>query len=1235
MTDFKEQYWNDYKNIITSVFSQKSITEQPDYLLFFGLENTDLIKSTYTTIRDDTERGKVINKYPISFLIVTTNGEYNTLGGVPHDFIQADFTQPQQVQSALIKLGILNFEKVLSIYLGILPNLTKSQLVENFKAWNGVLQKIIIYTHHLPPQTTTPDDFVLALAESGFFPKAQHQYRYPIQGEKTESTLNFFEAKSYILRHPKIEDIHDLLEIERQVWAPHIQQSQEEIERLIRLYAQESLVFEEEGKVVAVNFAQALPSIDSLAKGTWKALAEAPQTSGPVIRLITLNVENTRWVKEYGYRLIEFLLYWRSLQANVTSVIAATRCNQYANHANVPYEKYVLLKNNQGLPFDPTPRFHVQHGAKLLGLIPNYRPKDTENKAYGILIEYDVKKRVSQKPLLGATSISIFKSREEIQQVVEEYILMLLGDEQMKRYTSSAPLMSMGLNSLDFMELRSLLTARLGFEIPETFFFKYGTVDKVIDYFAETFLETHKDQLLVREELSTTNVNEPIAIIGMGCRFPKGVTDPEQFYQFLKMAIDGITEFPKERLNSEDTPIPYGSFLNNVDLFDSNFFGISPREAKYMDPQARLLLEVSWEALENAGIAPASLKDSDIGVFVGITTDDYTHLLRIAVDEDSHNAYIGTGNFASAVVGRISHFLGLQGPNMAIDTACSSSLVAIHQACLSLHVKESQLAIAGGVQLNLLPDWYIDFDKASMLSPDGHCKTFDASANGYVRGEGCGIVILKRLSDAIRDSDNIVAVIKTTHVNQDGTSSGFTVPNEQAQEALIKKAMKKANVAPVDVDYIEAHGTGTPLGDPIEVEAIGETYGQNRTEPLLLGTVKSNIGHLEAAAGIAGLMKVVLSLQKETIPKNLNFKQLNPKIHLNFPAQIVSEETPWPKTSKKRMGAVSSFGFSGTNAHAIIEEAPLIESKEIEDKPLHVVALSAKSEQALADLVEHYLVFVKEHPEIQLGNLAYTANTGRNHFKYRLAVLAKDLLQFQDKLQSRDYISGTASDYVRIKVGFVHEKTGNYHIDKTDPSNHKIHLTRDIAWEEFLPILSEYYIHGAEIDWKAFDDPYNPKKIPLPTYPFQRERYWVEVVKTQKKRTAHADPLLGEFIHSPSDEKLFKNEIDLVYLPFLKDHKVFDRILFPGAGFVTLIQTAGDILFKGQSFTIDHSSFIEQPLAFDMKKPTTIELLAKPKEGGYTATVYSIEKQAWILPCKKRYCKLRTSSKQNGLGSST
>ena len=382
-------------------------------------------------------------------------------------------------------------------------------------------------------------------------------------------------------------------------------------------------------------------------------------------------------------------------------------------------------------------------------------------------------------------------------------------------------------------------------------------------------LEWKKNALRVIEALETRldslerAKREPIAVIGLACRVP-GASDSDAFWRLLDQGVDAISEIPADRFDVDDyyDPDPdapgkmstrYGGFLAQVDRFDAQLFGISPREAVSMDPQHRLLLEVSWEALEHAGLSADSLRGSRTGVFVGISSSDYAHLLGVH-GASAIDAYMASGVAYSTGVGRISYVLGLEGPNLAIDTACSSSLVAVHQACQSLLAGESDLALAGGVNVILTPPAMIFFSKARMLAPDGRCKTFDATANGFARGEGCGIVVLKRLADATRDGDRILAVIRGSAVNQDGASSGLMVPNGPAQERVIRRALEQAGVEPWEVSYLEAHGTGTSLGDPIEVQAAAAALGAGRPadRPLLVGSVKTNVGHLEAAAGIAG-----------------------------------------------------------------------------------------------------------------------------------------------------------------------------------------------------------------------------------------------------------------------------------------------------------------------------------------------------------------------------------------------
>jgi myxalamid-type polyketide synthase MxaB len=539
--------------------------------------------------------------------------------------------------------------------------------------------------------------------------------------------------------------------------------------------------------------------------------------------------------------------------------------------------------------------------------------------------------------------------------------------------------------------------------------------------------------------------NEPIAIVGIGCRFPGGSENPESFWKLMQEGGNAVREIPADRWDPEafydsdpDAPgkmyIRQGGFLECIDRFDANFFGISPREALSLDPQHRLLLEIAWETLENAGQNPDLLVGSPTGVFVGLTINDYGHLLKFN-GPHTIDAYHMTGNHPNFAAGRLSYFLGLQGPSLTVDTACSSSLVTVHLACTSLRSGECGMALAGGVNLILSPFETITACKARMLAPDGLCKTFDARADGFTRGEGCGLLALKRLSDALKNGDKIHAVIRGSAVNQDGAGSGLTVPNVHAQEQVIRKALERAGVNPRQVNYVEAHGTGTALGDPIEIRALSAVFGKDRfpEKPLVIGTVKTNIGHLESAAGIAGLIKVVLAMQHGEIPPLLHLRKLNPYISWEETGvALAGEKIPWNGGTAPRIAGVSSFGGSGTNAHVILEEAPLIAPAEaMPERPLHLLALSAKTEKALGEMAERYHQYLNSHPSAAVADICYTANSGRRHFPYRKVFLARSSGEMSQSLADfveNDSLSMVSAPSPGRKVAFLFTGQGSQYV---------------------------------------------------------------------------------------------------------------------------------------------------------------------------------------------------------------
>jgi epothilone polyketide synthase D len=626
-------------------------------------------------------------------------------------------------------------------------------------------------------------------------------------------------------------------------------------------------------------------------------------------------------------------------------------------------------------------------------------------------------------------------------------------------------LFEQGMDSLGAIDLGRRLTAMLGIPVTTMVIFDHPTVDALAEHLLgiiEAFTPSAQVRSVAPPPLVAPSAtpksaravsDDGIAIVGMGCRFPGGADDPDAFWDLLWRGVDGTCDIPEERWNVDEyfdaepgtagkMYVRRGGFLRDVAGFDHGFFGISPREAACMDPQQRLLLEVAWEALERVGLNATTLAGSQTGVFVGVSMSDYARHLA-SLGDARIDPYFVTGNALNAIAGRLSHILGLQGPAMAVDTACSSSLVALHLACQALRTGDCDAALACGVNLMLCPDAMVAASQARMLSPEGRCKTFDASADGYARGEGCGVVVLKRLADALADGDRVHAVVRGSAVNHDGASSGFTVPNGAAQQAVIARALAVAGVAPREIAYVETHGTGTVLGDPIELAALASALGEGRSieDPLLVGAVKTNIGHLESAAGIASVIKVALALSRGLIPPHLHLRRPNPHFAWDkMPVAVAVAGRSWPAIGGRCLAGVSSFGLSGTNAHAVLEAPPVEASSTPErtasERPSHVLSLSGRTTAALEARIAQLSAYLETHPGLPLADLCHSAGAGRSHFEHRLALVARSTGQVRETLAAVSrgespaaIVRGVpAPQAARPKIAFVFTGQGSQYV---------------------------------------------------------------------------------------------------------------------------------------------------------------------------------------------------------------
>ena len=623
-----------------------------------------------------------------------------------------------------------------------------------------------------------------------------------------------------------------------------------------------------------------------------------------------------------------------------------------------------------------------------------------------------------QQPLyfmaaLKSKSLDIAKREVLLQAQIKKEVAQILGSTEIQGIAVNQGFKDLGLDSLMSMELRNRLQNIFGLNLSSTFVFDYPNIKSISAYILDQF--DNKEELEPEGD-KKDYLGTPIAVIGMACRFPGGANSSSAFWKNIESGIDIGSEIPSDRWDIEkfydkdsDRPgkmyVRKGYFIDDIDKFDAAFFNISPNESKVLDPQQRLALEVAFEAFENAGYSMEKIPREACGVFMAASQNDYADLEFKTKNYEKIDAYGFTGYLFSGIPGRISYYFGLNGPSIAMDAACASSLTTVHEACVSIQTGECEMALAGGVHLNISPNTTLSLCRLKALAPDGLCKTFDKSADGYARGEGCGIVVLKSLAKALDDGDNILAVIKGTAVSHGGSGQGLTVPSGQNQQKLILKALRKAEMDPNDIDYIECHGTGTSLGDPIEVNAINEVFKRNRSTPLFVGSVKGNIGHTEAAAGVAGLIKTILMINHKTIVPQMHFKEPNPYLDLDqVPIKIPTTLKTWESTGLRRAG-VSSFGVTGQNAHVILEEAPAIQRRHIQsdlasdifNSNVNLLLLSAATRDALQKQCAQFSKFIKEN-ESDIEGICYSRALHHSYLKYRIGVIGNNPQEIEKKL---------------------------------------------------------------------------------------------------------------------------------------------------------------------------------------------------------------------------------------------
>ncbi|MBN8213866.1 MAG: polyketide synthase dehydratase domain-containing protein, partial [Xanthomonadales bacterium] len=1011
----------------------------------------------------------------------------------------------------------------------------------------------------------TAEAFFCLAARVGLFNEG-YVGRYPRVSRACKSSLHRLVKRDYRVRHATERDIERLCELERLCWQ-HTLSSKARIRARIANYPQGQFVLEREGRVLGVVYSQRIDSADELADSNAANVHKLHRAAGAVIQLLAVNIDPQVQNLRYGDFLLEFMLQRCSLIAGVRQVVGVTLCKRYDSTADEPFAQYIL---REGADRDPVLAFHHSHGASIVKTIPGYRPLDVQNETNGVLVSYDIldriqkmKRRVLREDGAAETPLPML-DQEQVRNFLRNQSIVLLGEER-ANFGIDRPFMEMGLDSASLLQLQTLLEEACGKRLSTSFFFEFNTVEKVAvklghqDVHQPTAVRSVQPPILERKPAAIDIADTDIAIVGLSCRLPGGIETPADLWNVLAEGACVIDAYPDTRGRwpspREWPAIDQGGFVRGLEAFDAAFFRISPLEAQMMDPQQRMIMELAWSCFEDANVRPSDVAGSDVGVFVGASNSDYSRLMQDAGTEVE--AHLGVASSLAVIANRVSYFFDLSGPSLLVDTACSSSLVALHTAMQSLHRNECSAALVAGVNVICHPDLSLAYHKAGMLAADGRCKVFDSRADGYVRAEGAVVLLIKPLRRAIAEGDRIHAVVKGSAINHGGLASGLTVPNPVKQRELLMAAWDNAGVRSDELSYIEAHGTGTSLGDPIEVQGIQSAYAQRAATHTLqscgLGSLKSNLGHLESAAGLAGMLKVILSMQHRQLPSTVNFESLNPKVELDDAFYIQSRLQDWH--APVRLAGVSSFGSGGANAHVVLQEFPGIEPLPENDQP-QLFVLSAASRDGLREYARRVSAWLDQADgESGLRNAIYSWQVGRTPMKVRLAL----------KVASRGELKSKLDAWVNDGKDPVH---GWFADGRSDAASARLWQTKSARLlidqalqEQDIDQLAVLWTSGIEIDWSRLYDRL-PQRVNLPTYPFAKERHWIQAQERHVKTLASAQTSLHPLLHanvSDLSRQAFRSVLTGEE-HFLRDHQVklrgTDECVLPAVAYLEMARAA-------------------------------------------------------------------------------
>ncbi|POZ61210.1 beta-ketoacyl synthase N-terminal-like domain-containing protein, partial [Chromobacterium alticapitis] len=981
------------------------------------------------------------------------------------------------------------------------------------------------------------DDCLMLAAAAQLFPAPGPAQTLPQTEPLARLSLHRLQKRDYRIRPLQIDDLPAMTRLENLCWGSALAADEMTLLRRLRQFPSGQLALLQDDRLIGAMYTQRIAGEEDILAANALNILERHADDGLVIQLLAVNIDPDWQDRGLGDQLLEFMLQRCAVLDGVETVLAVTRGKDYPQHAPLPMSDYIKLRNPRGYLVDPVLRFHELHGAAIRRALPGYRPGDADNQEYGVLVGYDIRRR-HRAEQASAASDCAETSPETIRAAVQEHIQALLP--QAARFAPDRPLIEMGLDSASLLQLTEALTDRFRLKLGSAFFFEFNTSAKVV---AELQARLETRRTAAAAQAPQTDAVSPedadaVAIVGISLRLPGGIEDLDSLWRLLRDQECAVGRMPAARWRWPEDIRPETAHpgvdcagtLDHIDRFDAECFRLSPAEAELIDPQQRILLELCWHCLEDAGYAPEQFAGSQTGVFVGASGVDY---LRQLQQQPQVAPQYGLAKSAAILANRLSYFFDLQGPSLQIDTACSSSLVAIHQALQALRDGLCDQAVVAGIHVMTDPATTIAYYKAGMLSPTGRCHTFDAAADGYVRSEGAIAMLLKPLTQARRQGNHIYAVVRGAAVNHGGRAGGLTVPHPGRQADLLVEAYRRAKAPIRRLSYIEAHGTGTPLGDPIEVQGIKTAIrrlseGDAAPASCGIGSIKTNLGHLEAAAGMAGMLKVILAMRHGVLPGNAGFVRLNPRIELDSCLYIAKQTQPWSAALAQNplLAGVSSFGSGGTNAHIVLEAPPRQESA-----PRHpgllLLPLSAASEPQLRQLAGDLIAKLSASP-VEAASLCATMQLGRTPLACRLLFAAAQPSSLQGLLRDCDRSAIAAGGLLTAAD-----------IDLADP--------RHARWLR----CGEAWLNGGQTDWGSLYDGALPPKLSLPGYPFLRGRHWLPAASADAARP-HALALRDV---SDSAGPCYAATLDASSF-IVRDHVVRGRAVLPAAAQLELARAA-------------------------------------------------------------------------------